>query len=101
MTYILIVSDLLMMAVFLLRFNRLPPQVPLFYSLPWGEQQLADSWTILLLPFALNLLFIFNNFIYRRFFLGNLLVQKILGVLNILLSVSLTLIFVKIIFLIT
>ncbi len=101
MTYFLIGSDLLMAAVFLLRFSYLPPQVPLFYSMPWGEQQLADSWTILLLPLFLNLLFLFNNFICRRYFLGNSLVQKIFNVLNILLSVSLTLIFVRIILLIT
>ena len=27
--------------------KNLPPQIPLFYSLPWGEEQLASPWEIL------------------------------------------------------
>ena len=26
--------------------NNLPPQIPLFYSLPWGEEQLAAPWNM-------------------------------------------------------
>lgn len=29
---------------------KLPPQVPLFYSLPWGEQQLVSPLYLLLFP---------------------------------------------------
>lgn len=101
MIYVLLAGDLLMLAVFALRFTHLPPQIPLFYSMPWGEQQLADTWTILLLPFFLNLLFFANNFIYNRFFPENLFVRKIIDLLNLLLSASFTLIFIKIILLTT
>ncbi len=101
MIYFLVGGNLLMLTVFILRFSHLPPQIPLFYSMPWGEQQLVDIWTILLLPFFLNVLFFFNDFVYRRFFPENPLVKKIIDILNVLLSVSLTLIFVKIILLTT
>jgi hypothetical protein len=44
------------LAVFLVTavffFRRLPPQIPLLYSLPWGEQQLSPSGILLLLPLA-------------------------------------------------
>ena len=31
-------------------WHKLPPQVPLFYSLPYGENRLADRWVLWLLP---------------------------------------------------
>lgn len=32
------------------RSNRLPPSVPLWYSRPWGEDQLASPYWLFLLP---------------------------------------------------
>lgn len=32
------------------RWNKLPPHVPLWYSRPWGEDQLATPYWLLLLP---------------------------------------------------
>lgn len=37
--------------VFLALFwSKLPPQIPLFYSRPWGEEQLAEKVQIIFLP---------------------------------------------------
>ena len=41
-------SQVVVVAVFL---RKLPPQVPLFYSQPWGERQLAPPLLYFLLPF--------------------------------------------------
>ena len=84
-----------------LRFNSMPPQIPLFYSRPWGEDQLADWWMILILPILLNILYVINNFIYRKLFTGNEFVKKIIDILNIFLPISITIIFVKIILTVT
>src|SRR3989344_3726551 len=32
------------------QWHRLPPQVPLYYSRPWGEMQLAPPWALFFLP---------------------------------------------------
>jgi hypothetical protein len=40
-------AGLLLLVFFWLR---LPPQVPLFFSLPWGEEQLVSPISIFLLP---------------------------------------------------
>lgn len=41
------------------QWKKLPPEIPLFYSRPWGEEQLADKKFLFLLPtFALTSLFI-------------------------------------------
>jgi len=41
---------LLMVAVLLFAWKRLPPEVPLFYSRPWGESQLAEKEWLWVLP---------------------------------------------------
>ncbi len=101
MTYLLLVSNILILIVFLLKLNRLPPQIPLFYSRSWGEEQLADWWMILFLPFMINFFFFFNRYIQKKFFSDNQLVIRIINYLNLFLIITLTLIFIKIIFLIT
>ena len=99
--YTLILANLIMLGVLLLRFNLLPPQIPLFYSKPPGEDQLADTWIILLLPALMNFLYILNNFIYRKYFKQNDLLKKIFYYLNLFIIISFTLILIKIIFVIT
>jgi len=93
-------SNLIMILVFVLNFNHLPPQIPLFYSRPWGEEQLADLFMIVILPLILNLFFFFNQFIYKRLFYENLLVKKIFDFLNIFLLIIIPVIFLRIIFLV-
>lgn len=39
----------------------LPPQIPLFYSLPWGEQQLAMTYFMILISVANIALWIANT----------------------------------------
>jgi hypothetical protein len=46
----------------LLKFQSLPPQVPLFYSKPWGEERIPQKIWLWLIPF-LSLLIIFFNFL--------------------------------------
>ena len=99
--YTLILANLIMLGVLLFRFNLLPPQIPLFYSKPPGEDQLADTWNILLLPVLMNFLYVLNNFIYRKYFKQDDMIKKIFYYLNLFIIMSFTLILIKIIFVIT
>ena len=45
-----LVADLVLTMVILVFFRKLPPQMPLLYSLPWGEAQLVPWWAIAVLP---------------------------------------------------
>ncbi len=101
MLYGLIASNVIMFGMLLLNLSHLPPQIPLFFSRPWGEDQLADTWLILVFPLLLNVLYFVNISLYKRFFSGNDFVKKIIDYLNIFLMVAFTFIFVKIITLIT
>lgn len=98
MIKLLLGADTLMFITFLLRYSRLPPQIPLYYSQLWGEGQLADSLMIFILPIFLNLLFFTNQYIFNKYFRENTLLKSIFYYFNLFLIAGFTLIFIKIIF---
>ncbi len=53
---------LLALGVLIWGIRYLPPEVPLYYSRPWGQTQLAVPWLLFLLP-GLGLLFLLVNMI--------------------------------------
>lgn len=56
-------------AYIIFRLNDLPPQVPLYYSLPWGESQLASANSLFILPSS-SLVFLFINNLLAVFYLN-------------------------------
>ena len=50
---------------FAIYINRLPPEVPLFYSRPWGEKQLTTAHSLLILPASSAIILITNIFLTR------------------------------------
>ncbi len=98
---LLLGADALMTLTFILRFNRLPPQAPLFYSRFWGEDQLSDTWLIFILPIFLNLLFFINDYIFKKFYSDNELIKNIFYYLNLFLILGFSFIFIKIVFLVS
>lgn len=43
------------------KFNLLPPQVPLYYSLPWGQSQLSQASSLFILPTLSTVLLLINH----------------------------------------
>ncbi len=101
MFYTLVAANILMIGTFLLKLGGLPPQLPLFYTRPWGEEQLVDFWVIFILPIIVNVLYFLNEYFYKKFFSGNGLVRQILEYLSIFITISLAFVFVRIIFLVS
>jgi len=54
-----ILASLFLIAAF---WAKLPPQVPLFYSRPWGEEILAPPFFLFILPLASLVILIINFF---------------------------------------
>lgn len=100
MIYALIVADLLMLAVFGFSFNHLPPQIPMFYTRPWGEDQLADLWLMILIPVLLHAFFFLNIWLQKRFFSRDVFMQRLFTYFNWFLIVSYLAIFLKIMLLV-
>ncbi len=66
-TVLTLIMIFLSLAVIFLSFKNLPPDVPLFYSLPWGENQLANKVFLFAVPIISFLIFIFNLAFLRVF----------------------------------
>lgn len=69
----------LIVALFFLAFfwPSLPPELPLFYSKPWGRSQLAPSYLVAL-PLILSALLLFANSIFAQAVDGYPLIKKML-----------------------
>jgi len=70
---------LVQVAIIIFFFPQLPPQVPLFFSQPWGEAQLVQPIMLIILP-VFSLVFLLTNsllatmFIEQEIFLAQALV---------------------------
>lgn len=53
--------------LFLFFLKKLPMEIPLYYSLPWGQAQIAPTPFLLILP-AGSLVFLLINFILTKIF---------------------------------
>lgn len=63
-----IIFVLLQVTLIVFYLRRLPPEIPLFYSKPWGAPMLAHQIFIWLIP-VISFFFIFINFCLVIFFL--------------------------------
>lgn len=79
----------------LLRF--LPPKLPIFYSLPWGDEQLATHLQFFIIPGSLSLITLFNLIVSSHLHQQQLFFKKILLVGTLISTTVLTITFIKII----
>jgi len=101
MIAVILIINVLMILIFFVEFGHLPPQIPLFYSKPWGEDQLAEVWMIFLLPILLDIFVVGNYFIAKKIFSDDLYVKKLLSYVNIFLVAVFFLVYLKIFLLIS
>ncbi len=62
-----IIAIAVQIIIIIIFFSQLPPKVPLYYSRPWGQQQLADTIYLFLLPGLSLAVFILNSLIAALF----------------------------------
>ncbi len=83
------------------KFNDLPSQVPLYYSRPWGEGQLASATSLFLLPTFSIIVLIINNLIANLLLKSIPLFSRLLVIFSLAFSLFTSISLVKIIFLIS
>jgi len=71
-------SSLFVIGYLLFTLGRLPPEVPLFYSRYWGEEQLAQKGLLALLPGLSFLALVLNFLLASRLFAREKLLAQIL-----------------------
>lgn len=78
---------ILTFAYILLSFRNLPPYLPIFNQMPWGEARIAETVWIFVIP-ALSLLVFLFNFLYSGLIYNKIpLVPRILAVTSFIVSV--------------
>lgn len=78
-------------------FKLLPPKLPLFYSVAWGEAQLATKVQFLILPASIIFITLLNLVIAWQLHSSQSFFKQILLISSITVSLVLTITFVKIV----
>lgn len=71
-------SVILIISLFFFFINQLPDKLPLFYSLSWGENQLASKQQFFLLPIILILALLINSLIASQLHSAQYILKRIL-----------------------
>lgn len=76
----------------------LPSKLPLFYSLAWGDAQLANHQQLLIIPGTITLITLLNLIISWQLHKSQSFFKKVLFISSIVISLILTIAFTKIVF---
>lgn len=82
-------------------FNDLPPQAPLYYSLPWGADRLVSSPTLFILPSFSIVVLVLNNFIAQVLSSSSTLLSRLLVIVSLVFSLLSFISLLQIILLVT
>lgn len=89
--------SLIIAVVILIALKPLPPRLPLFYSLLWGEGQLATHYQFLVIPASITLITLLNLIISWQLHPSQSFLKKILTTSSIITAIMLTIAFIKIV----
>jgi hypothetical protein len=96
-----LVFIVIQLGMIIFAYPKLPPQIPLFFSRPWGEQQLVQPILIIVLP-ILSLVFLITNSLTASMFLDkDVFLSQLLTFGAVLFAAFSTIALVKIILLVT
>ncbi len=98
---IVIFTTVCSVAAIALRWTKLPPMVPLWYSRPWGADQLAQPYFLFILPVGSLLLYIINRIISIYITAEYLIFTQVLFLTSLLVSLLSFITLMKILFLVT
>lgn len=93
-----LVSTLVLSIIIIFFFKFLPFRLPLFYSLSWGDFQLANHQQFLIIPASIALITLFNLIISWQLHYSQSFFKKTLIFSSLIISLILTITFLKIIF---
>lgn len=98
LTLATIILSLLLVILF---FGKLPPFAPLFNQMPWGEQRIAPTIFIFLLPLLSFLIFALNIFLASYLYKKNPLISRLFSVTSFLISILVLIYLIRTIFIIS
>lgn len=76
---LVIILFLILFLFLLINLKELPSEVPLFYSLPWGEKRLANFKFLFLLPFLSFVITAFNFMVAKKLYNNERLLSRVIS----------------------
>lgn len=76
-TLLCLIFTVAQIAIILVSFKKLPPELPIFYSKPWGEPMLAGPLFVWILP-GLSFLFVAVNYLIARLLISETFLYRVL-----------------------
>ncbi|MBI3955423.1 hypothetical protein HY338_03185 [Candidatus Gottesmanbacteria bacterium] len=83
------------------KWKSLPPELPLFYSLPRGNLQLGTPFLLLLIPVFSILVFVVNLILSALFYSEEILIAKLLTISGFVVTILFFITFIKIVFIVS
>jgi hypothetical protein len=93
-----LVTVILTLLIYALNYQSLPPQIPLFYSLAWGDNQLVSLSQFIILPSVMILIILLNLIFTWHLHSSQSVLKKIISISTLLTSILLFLAAFKIIY---
>jgi hypothetical protein len=78
-------------------YNQLPPEIPIFFSRPWGASWLSSTSSIFILPLFSLIVFLINYLLALYFHQKKLLISQLLVIFTFIVSLFSTVSLIKII----
>lgn len=82
-----VLTIILEISYILISWSKLPPQIPIFYSRPWGRDILSAPIFIWLLPGFFAICFVLNYFISNFFGKEDLFLARTIKIFNVSLAI--------------
>ncbi len=92
-----LILSLIMAVIIIIASKSLPVRLPLFYSLAWGEGQLATPEQFLIIPACISMITLLNLIISWQLHASQLFFKNVIFFSSIIVSLILTIAFIKII----
>ncbi len=92
-----LVLSLIITLIIITTLRFLPPRLPLFYSIAWGDGQLATHQQFLIIPTSISLITLLNLIISWQLHKSQSFFKEMLLLSSIIVSLILTIAFIKII----
>lgn len=80
MLFFLILTNALMIAIFIITYRALPPEVPIFYNYSWGESRLAHPLNLSIIIILMNIFFVLTTMILKRYYLNDAFIKRIVQI---------------------
>jgi len=90
-----------LVAAIILRWNQLPPQVPLWYGKPWGTDRLAEPYWLFILPAGCLIWHIINTLVSATVLRNYLVFSQLLFITSLIISILALFTLTKILLIVT